>query len=75
MIYVVDRIENDIAVLENTTTKETKDVELNKLPCNLKEGNVLKYENNTYTLDETLEQERKNAILEKFNRLKNKDNQ
>ena len=51
------------------------DVELNILPSNIKEGNVLKYENNTYMLDTKEEEERKLSISEKFNRLKNKDNQ
>lgn len=73
MIYIVDRIEDNIAVLENKDTKETTDVSLTLLPKNLKEGNILKYENNTYTLDEKEEEERRKAILSKFEKLKNKD--
>ena len=73
MIYIVDRIEDNIAILENKETKETIDISLDILPNNLKEGNVLKYENNTYTLDKEQEEERRNAIISKFERLKNKD--
>ena len=71
MIYIIDRIENNIAVLENKDTKEIINIPLNKLPSNLKEGNVLKYENNTYTKDTEEENNRKKAILEKFNKLRN----
>lgn len=73
MIYIVDRIEDNIAILENKETKEIIDISLDILPTNLKEGNVLKYENNTYTLDKEQEEERRNAIISKFERLKNKD--
>ena len=71
MIYIIDRIENNIAVLENKDTKEIINIPLNKLPSNLKEGNVLKYENNTYTKDTEEENNRKKTILEKFNKLRN----
>ena len=71
MIYIIDRIENNIAVLENKDTKEIINTPLNKLPSNLKEGNVLKYENNTYTKDTEEENNRKKTILEKFNKLRN----
>ncbi|MBQ6495038.1 MAG: DUF3006 domain-containing protein [Bacilli bacterium] len=73
MIYIVDRIENNIAILENKETKEIVNISLDILPSNLKEGNVLKYENNIYTLDKKEEEERKKTILDKFNKLKNKD--
>ena len=75
MIYIVDRIENNIAILENKETKEIVNISLDILPSNLKEGNVLKYENNTYILDTKEEERRKLIISEKFNRLKSKDNQ
>lgn len=72
MIYIVDRIENNFAVLENINTKETIDININLLPKNLKEGNVIKYKNNKYIIDKKAEQRRRNSILEKFNKLKNK---
>ena len=73
MIYIVDRIEEDIAILENKETKEIKEVKLSELPSNTKEGKVLKYENSKYLIDEEEEKQRKKEILEKFNKLKKKD--
>ena len=71
MIYIVDRIEDNIAVLENKETKEIIDVTLSLLPTNLKEGNVLEYKDKKYILNIEEEEKRKKAILEKFNKLKN----
>ena len=71
MIYIVDRIEDNIAVLENKETKEIIDVSLSLLPANLKEGNVLEYKYKKYILNIEEEEKRKKAILEKFNKLKN----
>ncbi len=74
MIYIVDRIEDNIAVLENKETNEIINIDISLLPTNLKEGNVLRYENNTYILDNDEEEKRRQLLLEKFNKLKNKDN-
>ena len=74
MIYIVDRIEDNIAVLENKETNEIINIDISILPTNLKEGNVLRYENNTYILDNDEEEKRRQLLLEKFNKLKNKDN-
>ena len=71
MIYIVDRIEDNIAVLENKETKEIIDITLSLLPANLKEGNVLEYKDKKYILNIEEEEKRKKAILEKFNKLKN----
>ena len=71
MIYIVDRIEDNIAVLENKETKEIIDITLSFLPANLKEGNVLEYKDKKYILNIEEEEKRKKAILEKFNKLKN----
>ena len=71
MIYIVDRIEDNITVLENKETKEIIDVSLSLLPANLKEGNVLEYKDKKYILNIEEEEKRKKAILEKFNKLKN----
>ena len=73
MIYIVDRIEENIVTLENKDTKEMINIKKDLLPKNIKEGNVLKYENNTYTLDKEEEERRKQSLLLKFNQLKSKD--
>ena len=44
MKYVVEKIEEDIVVLESLENKEKKEVHLFELPENTKEENVLIYE-------------------------------
>lgn len=73
MKYIIDRIEDNIAILENQETKEMIDIDINELPANIKEGNVLIYENKKYYIDVNLEQERKKNILEKFQKLRKND--
>ena len=73
MKYAIDRIENNIAVLENIETGEKKEINIIILPNNIKEGNILILENNKYKIDLTEEKLRRKRIEEKFNRLKKKD--
>ncbi len=56
MRYVVDRIEKDIVVLEGRVNKRKKEVERKLLPKNIKDGDILSYKKQTYTLltEETL---------------------
>lgn len=72
MKYVVDRIEGNLAVLENLDSKEKIEVELLVLPM-VKEGSILVYEDNLYRIDDKAREERVNLIREKLNRLKRKD--
>lgn len=72
MKYVVDRIEENFAVLENLETREKLEVELLALPI-VKEGTVLVYEDNLYRIDDKAREERVNLIREKLNKLKRKD--
>ena len=70
MKYAVDRIENNSAVCQNLETNEMFEIDLNLLPKKIKDGTILIYENNEYKIDEIAEEKRRQAILEKFNRLK-----
>ena len=70
MKYAIDRIEDNIATLENIDNNEIINIDINNLPKNIKEGTILKYENQTYSIDKDLEIERRKRIQEKFNRLK-----
>ncbi len=72
MKYAVDRIEKNIAILESLSDKTRKEVLLDVLPLNIKEGTILTYENEVYKKDEVLEQERRTSIQNKFNMLKKK---
>ena len=74
MIYIVDKIENDIAVLENKDTREIINVNISCLPSLIKEGSILKYDGSKYYIDNELERKRRQDLLERFKRLKNKNN-
>ncbi len=74
MIYIVDKIENDIAVLENKDTREIINVNISCLPSLIKEGSILKYDGSKYYIDNELEMKRRQDLLERFKRLRNKNN-
>ena len=74
MIYIVDKIENDIAVLENKDTREIINVDISYLPSLIKEGSILKYDGSKYYIDNELEMKRRQDLLERFKRLRNKNN-
>lgn len=69
MKYVIDEIIADIAILENLTTKEKKEINISFLPNNVKEGNVLIEEEN-FRLDKNSEANRRKLIQDKLNKLK-----
>lgn len=72
MKYAVDKIENNIALLENISTREKKEVATSLLPSSINEGSILIYQDGKYIIDNNTEKERRNKLLDKFNRLKNK---
>ena len=73
MKYVVDRIEEDIVVLENLETREIANIKISELDFKVREGNILSYENNKYTLDLNTEKLRKEKLRNRFNKLKKRD--
>ena len=70
MKYIIDRVEDNIVVCENLETKEMIELDKSLLPKNIKDGNVLLFENNKYKLDLNEEELRRQRIRERFNRLK-----
>ena len=62
--YVVDRIEGNIAVVENKDGNSTVDIPLHKLPENVKEGDLLRFNptKGSYRIDDE-ETERRNSEL------------
>ena len=74
MIYIVDKIEDNIAVLENKDTREIINVNISCLPSLIKEGSILKYDGSKYYIDNELEKKRRQDLLERFKRLRNKNN-
>ena len=70
MKYSVDKIEENIVTLESLDTKEKKEVLLEVLPSNIKEGTIITYENEIYKIDEILEHQRRTSIKNKFDMLR-----
>ena len=68
MKYVIDRIENEIVILEELNTKEKIEVEVSKLPNEIKEGIVLKKEEN-FIIDTEETLSREEDISERFKKL------
>ena len=70
MRYIVDRIEKDKVVLEGRVSKRQKVVDLNLLPKEIKEGDLLCYKKQTYTIltEETIN--RTEFMKNRFNKLK-----
>lgn len=70
MKWAIDRIENNLAVLENITTKEKKEVSIFLLPTNIQEKNIVTEYQNTYYIDKTEEEIRRKLIEKKFKKLR-----
>ena len=62
--FIVDRIENLIAVLEKEDLSHIE-IEVSEIGFEVKEGNVLLFENDKFTLDEAYKTERRRKIFEK----------
>lgn len=71
MNWIIDRIENNLAILENETTKEKKEVPLSELPPSIHEGTILMLTNNQYTLNLDEEERKRKEILKRFQNLRN----
>lgn len=50
-IFSIDRFEDNFAVCENKITNEMVNIEKTLLPKNCKEGDIIKFENGVYILD------------------------
>lgn len=69
MKYVVDRIENDIVVLEEINTKEKIELNINELPKEIEEGKVIIKTENNYLIDEEEKLTREEQISQRFKNL------
>jgi hypothetical protein len=67
--YIIDRIEGDYAICENCNTLKLENILLSSLPQNIKPGNVLSLQNGIFNINDILENERKNIIKEKSNKV------
>lgn len=69
--FTVDRIEDDIVVLENRTTQEMINININELPNDIKTGDILKKVNGKYFVDEEETKSIEKRIEDKMNDLWN----
>lgn len=70
-IWVIDRFEKNLAVCENRKTKEKIEIEIEKLPKNVKEGSVLKVKDNKFEVDLEEEKNIEKRIQEKMKNIWN----
>lgn len=69
-MYSVDKIENEIVIIEDIETGEIINVNLKLLPKEVKENDILKFDGNIYSIDLKEKEKRINRIREKMNKLK-----
>lgn len=67
--YVVDRVEENIAICEDKSSKELVKIEVEKLPKGVKEGSIIVEKNNTFLLDKTQEARKSSIIKQKMDKL------
>lgn len=70
MKYAIDRIVEEIAVLENIKTGEIIEVNVKVLPKEIHEGSILVKDNDEFTIDLETEEVRRNSLRERLERLK-----
>ena len=70
--YSVDRIEENIVVLENTNNKEIIEINKSEFDFEVVEGNILKLVEGKFVLDKDTEVSRRESLRERLNRLKNR---
>ncbi len=70
MKYSVDRIEDNIIILQDLDTKEIKEVSKKDISIRDKDGDILVYKDNKYKKDINLKEDRIKLIQEKLNKLK-----
>ena len=69
MVLVVDRFEGDIAVCEDRETEEITNIDKSELPEDVHEGDVLRFNNDKYEIDEEMRKEIEERIKRKIRNL------
>lgn len=68
-LFTVDKIENEVALLENRRTKKLINLSLALLPKNIKESDIIKYTDGKYILENNETEKAKERINNKFQSL------
>ena len=71
MLYVVDRIEENIAVLVSDNGDRVE-ADLSELHEGVRDGDIVKKSDTGYVFEKELTEKRKNSIKSRFDRLKKK---
>ena len=75
MKWVIDRFEEEWAILECIDKDETRDIPRGELPKGAREGQVLLFDGDTWVIDHAQTAARRAMIMEKFARLKKKSSE
>ncbi len=70
MKYAIDKIENDVALLENIKDGSKKEIDIKMLPLNVKETDILSYDGKVYLVDNNEKEKRIKIIREKMEKLR-----
>lgn len=70
IMYTVDRIENDIVILENRNNNTMIEVDIQEFDFDINEGDILDYIDNKYVKNIEKTENKKKDIRSKFDRLK-----
>lgn len=73
MKYAVDKIENEVATLENIIDGSKINILVNDIPFNIRESDILVFNGKNYIKDDSEKNKRLKEIREKMSRLKNKN--
>lgn len=70
MKYAIDKIENNVALLENIKDGSKKEIDIKMLPLNAKETDILSYDGKVYLVDNNEKEKRIKIIREKMEKLR-----
>ena len=70
IMYTVDRIEDDIVILENRNNNTMIEVDIQELDFDINEGDILDYIDNKYIKNIEKTENKKKDIRSRFDRLK-----
>ena len=68
-MFTVERIEDDKVVIEDRNTKETIVLQIGDLPTNIKEGDILEKNHDSFIINEEETKKIKENIRNRFNSL------
>lgn len=73
MKYAVDKIENEVATLENIMDGSKINILVNDIPFNIRESDILVFDGENYIKDDSEKNKRLKEIRDKMSKLKNKN--